>query len=269
MAKNLDKLFNDCRSDNQDVRREALYSLNHDEGLSLREIGRNLGHSASKVSNDFKRLGLTALTKSEIQKRLLEDGKITHPTQGKTLSKETKAKIGQKTSDAWKTSDTMKESVSTAAKARWAAMSHDEKKEAMTRAGDAIREAAKNGSKLEKFLRDGLLAAGYVNLAHKTRVLINEDLEFDIYLPELRTVIEVDGPSHFEPIWSEESLKKNKGRDNQKAGLAMAMKLYFVRVRQTKASSNIYFSGLLTKLLEVVTKIKDKQTEDNLYHVIE
>ena len=44
----------------------------------------------------------------------------------------------------------------------------------------------------------------------------NNRLEIDLYVTDLQTAIEVDGPSHFEPVWGEENLIKNQRSDKQK-----------------------------------------------------
>ena len=55
---------------------------------------------------------------------------------------------------------------------------------------------------------------------HKKGIVPNSNLEVDIYLPEMGAAIEIDGPSHFLPIWGEEALSKTIKSDNEKNGLA-------------------------------------------------
>jgi very-short-patch-repair endonuclease len=249
----------------------SLYSaykeLNHEHKLSLREIASLLGTYPNKVRREFKKLGITCLDKSEIQKELLESGKVNHPTKGKNLSDEVKEKISNKIAESWKEKPKNREIVSTKAKERWGGMTKTEKREALGKASDAIRVSAKEGSKLERFIKDGLYNHGYVSIAHKVGVLRNEDLEFDLYIRELGLVIEIDGPSHFEPIWGSEVLKKNQKRDREKAGLALANGLKFLRVKQTRNYSQFYFRGLLAKVIEVVDNIKSGNTKDNYFEV--
>ena len=45
---------------------------------------------------------------------------------------------------------------------------------------------------------------------HKEHWLQNHRLQLDLFIPDLRTVVEVDGPSHFKPVWGMENLIKNQ-----------------------------------------------------------
>ena len=47
----------------------------------------------------------------------------------------------------------------------------------------------------------------------------NENLEIDLFIPALKTAIEIDGPAHFLPIWGQQSLERHIRADAQKAGL--------------------------------------------------
>lgn len=260
-------LLDDAKSFDKDIKRTALEKLNKEHLLSIREIAKLIGASSSTLQRQFVQLGITCLTKSEIQKHLLESGKLEHPTRGKETSQETKNKISESIAEAWKTSEKMQTNISEAAKAQWANMNEGEKKQRLAKASDGIREAAKNGSKLQNFLKEGLKDNGYGSLKDKTAVLPNQKLEFDIFVPEIRTIVEVDGPSHFKPIWGQEVFQKNLGRDSQKAGLALNYKFYFIRVKQTKNFSHRYGSKLLILLVDLLNRIKSGQ-EKELYHEI-
>lgn len=260
-------LLDEARSSDQEVKKKALETLNREHCLSIREIAKLIGASSSTLQRQFVRLGIVCLSKSEIQKHLLESGKLEHPTRGKETSQETKDKISDAIAEAWKTSEKMQTAISEAAKEQWANMKPAEKAERLAKASDGIREAAKNGSKLQNFLKDGLKDNGFTSLKDKVAVLPNQKLEFDIFIPEIRTIVEVDGPSHFRPIWGNDVFQKNLGRDNQKAGLALNSKFYFIRVKQTKNFSHRYGSKLLILLIDLLKRIKTNEVTE-LYHEI-
>ena len=54
-----------------------------------------------------------------------------------------------------------------------------------------------------------------------------------MYLPELSTIIEVDGPSHFLPIWGEEKLAKQIKADEQKNGIILSKGFVILRIKNT------------------------------------
>ena len=87
-------------------------------------------------------------------------------------------------------------------------MSVDQKEQMQRKRVDAIRKSAKEGSKLEKFFQEKLSQAGF-NVRMHVVTIPAENLEIDLYIPDLKTIIEVDGPSHFLPIWGEDKLQKS------------------------------------------------------------
>jgi very-short-patch-repair endonuclease len=248
-------------------RTEAYKKLNHDMKISLREIAAKLGTYTNKVRREFKKLGIESLDKSEIQTELLRSGKVKHPTEGKELTDSTKEKISSKIAKSWEDHPERREIIGEKAKERWEKMSPAERASSLSKASDAIRESAKDGSRLEKYLKKGLYEAGYVSIAHKVGVLPKQKLEFDLYINELGLIIEVDGPSHFKPIWGQKTLEKNKERDKQKAGVALSYGMKLIRVKQTKNFSQFYFKHLLDELVKLVDDIKNKRKSENYFEI--
>ena len=94
-------------------------------------------------------------TKSEAQKNALSSGKSKLPTEGKRRTKEERLKISSGLQKRWQNMD--KETYDAhvnRAKQRWINMSQEEKDNMTQSAIKAIQIAGKEGSKLEKFLRD-------------------------------------------------------------------------------------------------------------------
>ena len=113
-------------------------------------------------------------------------------------------------------------------------MSEEDKIKLRESAIPGIKRASQEGSKLEKYIRDKLTKENYVIEYHKKGIVPNENLEVDIYLPELGTAIEIDGPSHFLPIWGDEALRKTIKSDNEKNGLLRYHGVMVLRVAQQK-----------------------------------
>ena len=125
-------------------------------------------------------------------------------------------------------------------------------------AAEAVRRAAKEGSKMENFLLDKLTHAGYDVIFHKTGLIPSENLEVDIFLPAINTAIEIDGPAHFLPIWGEENLQKHINSDAHKSGLLLSSGFVIIRIKHlTKSLSEKHKRDVLDQLLALLKKISN------------
>jgi very-short-patch-repair endonuclease len=57
-----------------------------------------------------------------------------------------------------------------------------------------------------------------------------------MYVPSLKTIIEIDGPSHFLPIWGEEKLQKQIKADFHKTGLILSKGMIIIRIKHLSDS---------------------------------
>jgi very-short-patch-repair endonuclease len=142
-------------------------------------------------------------------------------------------------------------------KAQWRAMSKEDKEEFRKLALNAVRETSKEGSKLEKFLCEALSAAGHGVSFHSEHILPGTRLQTDLHIPSLRTVIEIDGPTHFFPIWGEESLDRNIASDNKKNQQLLTYGFVVIRIKHiSKNLSEKYKRDLLNTILNLLDDIK-------------
>jgi very-short-patch-repair endonuclease len=145
------------------------------------------------------------------------------------------------------------------AKKQWENMSDEDRSNLRRAAAEAVRRAAKEGSKMEKFLRTGLTKEGHSVIFHKTGLVANHNLEIDLFLPNAKVAIEVDGPAHFFPIWGEESLKKRIKSDAQKSGLLLQAGYIVIRIKHvTKNLSGKRQRDLLSEVVSMLSKIEKK-----------
>jgi very-short-patch-repair endonuclease len=184
--------------------------------------------------------GVELKNKSEAQKNALQNGTSKIPTQGKKRSKEDRLKISSSLKKTWDNmSDEEYDRRVQMSKNRWNNMTELQKSNMCAAAIKAIQSAGKEGSKLEKFIREELTSAGFVVEFHKTNLIANQNLEIDMYLPELGTIIEIDGPSHFLPIWGDEKLQKQIRADAHKTGLILSKGLKIIRVKNLSDSVSL------------------------------
>ena len=135
-------------------------------------------------------------------------------------------------------------------------MGQNEKDNILQKANEGVRKASKLGSKLEIYIFEKLLADGYRTEFHKEQMLVTTKLQIDIFLPTMNTAIEIDGPSHFEPVWGDESLARNVKYDNKKTGLILGKGLVLIRIKQTKDFSRSRASLIYEQLRIELDKIK-------------
>jgi very-short-patch-repair endonuclease len=228
-----------------------------EEKLSFSEIARLSQTYANKIRRDAKKFGIKARSRSEAAIVALEAGRLLHPTKGKERDHLTKMKISESQGVVWDNmSDSEKIKRSEIGKRSWDSKSSSEKRELVSMGSAAIREAARTGSKMERFLLEGLIEEKFTVQFHKEHFLKNQKLEVDLFVPDLRTAIEVDGPSHFEPVWGEENLARNQRSDREKTGLILSQGMILIRIKQNKRASQRYFRQTLLELIETLNNIR-------------
>jgi very-short-patch-repair endonuclease len=237
-----------------------IVKLYEKEKLSTYEIAKKFSTYPNKIRRVLIKHGVNMKTKSEAQKNALEKGASKIPTLGKKRTKEEKIKISQSLKNRWENiSDKDYEQHINKCRERWMNLSEEEKKAMNDTAIAAIRRAGKEGSKLEKFLKKELTKEGFSVEAHKKDLFATTTLEIDMYIVGLKTIIEIDGPSHFLPIWGEDKLQKQIKADQQKTGLILGRGFAIIRVKHLKDSlALVDRENLKNKLIDRLYEIKDK-----------
>ena len=247
-----------------DEKTKIINQLYTKDKKSFQQIAEQLGTYANKVRRDAIKLKIKIRNKSEAQKNALETGNHKHPTKGSERDEITKNKIGLSVMNSWE-SLSMKELNNRRHKAKeqWNNLSDDQKELMISNANKAVRESSKTGSKLEKFILNALLADGYHVDFHKEQMLSNTKLQIDIFIPSLSVAIEIDGPSHFLPVWGEDALNRNIKYDNKKTGLILGKGSVLIRIKQTRDFSKARASLIYEALAKELKKIKNKFPEIN------
>jgi very-short-patch-repair endonuclease len=187
------------------------------------------------LRRDALKFNIPIRNKSEAQKVALKEGRHSHPTMGKKRSEEEKQKIGLGVMESWdKLSDKELERRKKIARENWEKLSPDEQQQILKKANSAVRQSSSLGSKMELYILEKLLADGYKVDFHKEQMLVNTKLQIDLFLPTMGVAIEIDGPSHFEPVWGDDALQKNKKYDTKKNGIILGKGLTLIRIKQTK-----------------------------------
>ena len=210
---------------------EAYVIKQYQENHSTYSIAKELGTYPKKIERILKKNGHKLRGKAEAQSLAIKSGRTKHPTKGKQRTDEEKLKISIGTEKHWREmSDEQKEKISEEAKKRWEEIPAQKKREMQENAGRALRLAAIEGSKAEKSLKVNLMEAGYDVELHK-KDLIEGNFEIDLFLPELNTIIEIEGPQHFVPVFGESKLQETIKFDSIKNGLLISKGYCVIRVK--------------------------------------
>jgi very-short-patch-repair endonuclease len=202
---------------------------------SFADIAKELGTYANAVRRLAIKLGIKPKDKSEAQAQALKSGRHGHPTKGRERSAKERIAISEGVAKSWKnlTEDEYNERVEQG-RQQWANMTKTERDRLQTLAMEAVRKASREGSQLEKFIAETLKSAGFLIEFHKKRFLANDALELDLFLPERNIAIEIDGPTHFLPIWGEDALRKTIKADKEKNAFLISYGVSVIRVKQLK-----------------------------------
>jgi len=232
----------------------------YEDGKSTYEIAKELSTYANKIRRILMKHGVELKDKSQAQKNAIDKGKSEIPTKrGNKRTKEEKVKISKGLKQMWEkmSEKTYREYVKRG-KDRWNSMSEEEKKQMSESALKAIRVAGREGSKLEKFLFSELTKNGHVVEFHKKNLIANQNLEIDMYIPAFKTIIEIDGPSHFLPIWGEEKLQKQIKADSTKTGLILSKGFVIIRVKSMKDKVSLASQEKLkNEVLKILNNFED------------
>lgn len=247
-------------SDN--AKADLINELYHKQNLSFRDIADQGGTYPNKVLRDAKKFGIKIKNKSEAQKNALVSGKHKHPTKGRERSDEEKTNIGLSVMRHWEDStETEKQEKRKIHQKLWKQKSEDDKANMLVKANIAVRKTSKVGSKLEHFVLKFLVEQGFKTEFHKEQVLANTKLQIDIFLPTMNMAIEIDGPSHFAPVWGDDALEKNISYDEKKTGLLIGKGYQLIRIKQTKDFSKARATIVCSMLLNAIKTLQnDKHT---------
>lgn len=229
-----------------------------DENKSTYEIAELLNTYPNKIRRTLKKLGCELKDRSEAQRNALQTGRINHPTAGRKRSYEERIKISAALDKYWgNLGEDERDRRAKIAKDRWENMSAAQRAAMAEAATESIRKAGKDGSKLEKFLLRKITDAGFKVDFHKKNLIPNEKLEIDLYVPECKTIIEIDGPSHFLPVWGDEKLQKQIKADLQKSGLILSKGFAIIRVKVMGFMSLNNQEDLATDLINYLKRFKE------------
>lgn len=236
----------------------------YEDGQSPYQIAKDFNTYPNRIRRMLEKNGTVMRNRSQAQKKSLESGVSKHPTEGKKRTQEEKIKISESLSNYWENlSDEEREKRSEVSREVWDRLTDEQKHDMNSKGIEAIRKAATEGSKTEKMLRDAIEEAGYLVDFHNKNLIPSEKLEIDLYIPALKCIIEVDGPSHFEPIWGADHLQKQEAFDLKKNGTLLSRGFVVIRVKAIRDPSVSRDHALVQKVLSILNSVEQEFPEES------
>lgn len=239
----------------QDVRRLYL-----DKGLSMRKVAEAVGAPLATLSRFMKKHGIIARDKGQAQKNYLRGHD--HQMKGRKHTVETKKQISASLGDFWEgltdeEREEVKRKIGSAWKRKWELMSEQERKLMMEGLSSKAKESQGQGSRLERFIAEELRKRGYFVEERSTNYTAGKDFEVDLALPTERIAIEVDGPTHFLPIYGEEHLERQQERDARKDDMINSIGYSVLRVRDNNGSLSILRINRIEQAIQEIVLSKE------------
>jgi len=204
------------------------------EGLSMRKVSQELKVPLATLSRFMKKNGITARSKAQAQKNYLKDNE--HQMKGRRHSDETKKKISSSLGEFWDglsddEREAVKRKIGQAWQRKWQSMSDADRRLMMQGLASKAKEAQGKGSRLERFVAEELRKRGYIVEERSTHYTAGKDFEIDLALPNEMIAIEIDGPTHFLPVYGQEHLDQQQERDARKDDQVNAIGMSVLRIR--------------------------------------
>jgi len=231
-------------------------------------LAKELNTHGKKIYRALKKHNLPIRSKAESQKLALEKGRANHPTKGKPRDMKVKNQIGQKMHNYWKSlpPETIQARID-ASREIWDNIPEKTRELMLKKSHVALRKAAQDGSKVEKMILTALIGQNYKCQVHKKFLFPDSECSVDIYLPIQGICIEINGPSHYLPIWGEERLKETVERDLAKVEQLLANGHAVIIIQNPKGYySKSAISEFLKKFIPFMKNVCNCKT--NTHHEI-
>ncbi len=217
-----------------DINEQDVRDLYLKKGLSMRGVAKKVGVPLATLSRFMKKCGIITRSKAEAQKNYLSEND--HQMKGRKHTAETKKKISHSLGDFWDAlsdneREKFKQQIGSAWKRKWESMSEVERRTMMEGLSSKAKLSQGKGSRLERFIAEELRKRGYLVEERSIHYTAGKDFEVDLALPGEMIAIEVDGPTHFMPIYGDEHLEQQQDRDERKDDMINAIGYSVLRVR--------------------------------------
>ena len=220
------------------------------EGISVRKLAEEIGVHHEKLRRAMVKAGIEINSSGKSLSNTIKAGKA-KTRKGSTLTEEhrlilAKANKGRKREVQTKNNYILKKNMV-----------------ARSEGARGNREAAKKGSKFERMLLDKLTKNGY-NVLQQYEV---EEYKVDLFMPEYRLAIEVDGIAHREPIYGVDRLQATIEKDKRKDDCLRRRGMHILRIIDKQRNPGVLNCHNVAEEIKNIVELTKKEV--HVYKVIE
>lgn len=197
------------------------------------EIAKMVGTYPETIRRALKKHGIPLRSRSKATRNYYKKGGE-NARKGYKFSQEEKEQASIRAKEFWlsEESEEAKRKIAKRSTQYWDEISDAEKKKIIGNLHLACREASQHGSRTQNVLADMLAEKyGYKVKTGMTQLIGIGNLEIDIALPEEGIVIEVDGKTHFEQVFSDNRYERAQEHDKKKNKVLTGAGWSVIRVR--------------------------------------
>ena len=189
-----------------------------EEEKSTVQISKLVGCFPEQIRRALKKFGIPIRSKSNASRNFYENGGE-NSRKGYEFTEEEKEQASITAKEYWLSdeSESARQKIAQSSKKMWDGKTKAEKQEVVRRLHQACRLASINGSKTQIKVAEILRKKyGYHVLEGVTELVGVGALEVDIALPRQSIVIEIDGITHFEHVYSDNRYERAQEADARK-----------------------------------------------------
>jgi very-short-patch-repair endonuclease len=234
------------------------------------QLGCNQSHVVrliAKYNKENPGSPISKRDKSEAQKNFIKrTGK--HQREGTLHSDDSKERISDSMRDVYDgpKGDEIREKIAQQRQDEWASLNASQKADILQNLKQSSRAKAQSGegSNFENYLADMLKQHGF-QVEQRTKAYTpGQKFHVDIALPLDKIIIEVDGPTHWSPIYGDNELQKVQAKDTGKDNILNMNGWNILRVQDISGSTT---RARFVRVLEQVEFIKKFQGTPTTHHV--
>lgn len=240
------------------------------KGKSTFEIAKEVGCFPTQIRRLLKKYGIPVRDRSDARKLAIQQRG--HHMEGKERTEEEKLAISMSLQTYWddmsdEEADERRKKAAQVAMSNWEALSDEEKKLTIEKLHKGNKRAAQKGSKNENAIAAMLKERGYKVFQRTTEFTPACTYEIDIALPDYCIAIEIDGPTHWSPVYGEENLQRVQEKDDRKDQMLMGCGWAVVRCRDHSSSPS---KAICRRIVDqIVDGIENKTFKTRKVHFLD